>query len=90
MVKIGKYNYEKSTRPDKKLMTVVDGKRVHFGSSKMQHFKDKTGIWKSKDHNDPVRRKSYLARSGGIKRKDGTLTKNDPKSANWHSIRILW
>ena len=40
MKKIGKYTYEKSTRKDKKLMTVVDGKKVHFGFPKMQQFKD--------------------------------------------------
>ena len=50
MVKIGKYNYEKSTNPKKKLMVVVNGKKIHFGSRDMEHFKDKTGIWKSKDH----------------------------------------
>jgi len=37
MVKVGKYNYEKSTRKDKKLMTVVNGKTIHFGNSSMQH-----------------------------------------------------
>ena len=32
MVKVGKYNYEKSTRPDKKLMVVVekDGKKRRY------------------------------------------------------------
>ncbi len=90
MVKVGRYDYKKSTNPKKKLMVIVNGKIVHFGDSKMEQFKDKTGIWKSKNHNDPVRRKSYLARSGGIKRKDGSLTKNDPSSPNYHSIRILW
>ena len=90
MVKIGKYEYTKSTRPGKKLMVKVNNKTIHFGSSKMEHFKDKTGIWKSKDHNDAKRRKSYLSRSGGIKRKDGSLTKNDPTSPNYHSRKILW
>ena len=90
MVKIGKYEYTKSTRPDKKLMVKVNNKTIHFGSSKMEHFKDKTGIWKSKDHNDAKRRKSYLSRSGGIKKKDGSLTKNDPTSPNYHSRKILW
>ena len=55
MVKVGKFNYEKSTRPDKKLMVVVtkDGKKDSpFGARKMEHFKDKTGIWSSKDHGD--------------------------------------
>ena len=52
MVKVGKYDYQKSTRPNKKLMVVVDGKTIHFGDRKMEQFKDKTGIWKSKDHGD--------------------------------------
>tara|TARA_R110001592_G_scaffold114636_3_gene314640 strand:- start:577 stop:849 length:273 start_codon:yes stop_codon:yes gene_type:complete len=90
MVKIGKYEYTKSTRPGKKLMVKVNNKTIHFGSSKMEHFKDKTGIWSSKNHNDAKRRKSYLSRSGGIKRKDGSLTKNDPTSPNYHSRKILW
>ena len=89
-VKIGKFTYFKSTKKDKKLMTKVGNKTVHFGSSKMEHFKDKTGIWKSKDHGDKERRKNYLRRSAGIKRKDGTLTKDDPTSPNYHSRRILW
>lgn len=94
MVKVGKFNYEKSTRPDKKLMVVVekDGKKktVHFGSRKMEHFKDRTGIWKSKDHGDKDRRKNFLTRSAGIKNKSGGLTKDDPFSPNYHARRILW
>ena len=29
----------------------------------MQPFKDKTGIWSSKDHNDRNRKKNYLSRA---------------------------
>lgn len=90
MVKIGKYNYEKSTRKDKKLMTVVYGKVVHFGNPAYQHFKDRTGIWKSLDHGDKDRRKNYLTRSAGIKDKSGKLTKDNPLSPNYHARRILW
>ncbi len=90
MVKVGAYNYEKSTRPTKKLMVRVKGKLIHFGSRAMEHYKDKTGIWKSKDHNDPVRRKSYRARAGGIKNKEGKKTVSDPTSANFHAFRVLW
>lgn len=89
-MKIGKYNYEKSTRKDKKLMTIVDGKKVHFGNPNYQHFKDKTGIWKKLDHKDPERRKNYLNRASGIRNKEGQLTKDIPSSANYHAIRILW
>ena len=93
MKKIGKYTYEKSTRKDKKLMTTVDGKKVHFGNPNPpanQHFKDKTGIWSKLDHNAPKRRKNYLTRTAGIKDKSGKLTKDDPKSPNYHARRILW
>ena len=31
MVKVGKYDYQKSTKPDKKLMVTVKGKTIHFG-----------------------------------------------------------
>jgi len=89
-VKVGKYVYEKSTRPDKKLMVVVDGKKIHFGARNMEHYKDKTGIWESKDHGDEKRRKSYLRRAKGIKNKQGELTWKDPSSPNYHSIKILW
>lgn len=90
MVKVGRFNYEKSTRGDKKLMVIVDGKKIHFGARKMQHFKDKTGIWSSKDHNDRERQKRYLKRAKGIKNKSGELTWKDPKSANYHAVKILW
>lgn len=90
MVKVGRYDYQKSTRPTKKLMTVVKGKTIHFGDRNSQHFKDKTGIWSSKDHLDKERRKNYLTRSAGIRNKEGKLTKDDPKSPNYHARRVIW
>ena len=90
MVKIGLFEYSKSTNSKKKLMTIVNNKIIHFGSRDMEHFKDKTGIWSELDHNDNKRRKSYLSRSAGIKKKNGDLTKNDIRSANYHSRNILW
>lgn len=71
-------------------MVKVGDKTIHFGNRNMQHFKDKTGIWKSKDHNDPERRKNYLNRSAGIKDGKGRLTKDNPNSANFHARRTLW
>ena len=38
MVKVGKYNYELSTKKDKKLMTVVNGKVLHFGDAYSQSY----------------------------------------------------
>lgn len=89
-VKVGSYTYCKSTRQGKKLMTVVDGKTIHFGDANMEHFKDRTGIWSSKDHGDKARRDNYRSRAGGIKKKDGSLAVKDPKSANYHAYNILW
>ena len=90
MIKIGKYEYQKSTRKDKKLMVKVNNKTIHFGSAKMEQFKDKTNIWKDKNHLDEKRRTNYLNRSKGIKNKKGELTYNNPESANYHSRKILW
>lgn len=94
MVKVGRFDYQKSTRPDKKLMVVVEkgGKKktVHFGARSMEHFKDQTGIWKSKDHGDAQRRKNFRSRMGGIKKKDGSRAVDDPFSPAYHALRILW
>ena len=91
MVKIGKYDYFISDKPSKKLYTVVDNKKVYFGDSKYDHFKDKTGLLaKASNHLDQKRKDAYLARSSKIKDKDGNLTINDPTSPNWHATRILW
>ena len=89
-MRIGKYNYVKSPRKNKKLRTVVNGVNVDFGDVRYQHFKDKTGIWSSLDHGDEKRRKKYLTRTSGIKDGQGKLTKDDPMSPNWHSRKILW
>jgi hypothetical protein len=89
-MRIGKYNYFKSPRKNKKLRTVVNGVNVDFGDVRYQHFKDKTGIWSSLDHGDEKRRKNYLTRTSGIKDGKGKLTKDDPMSPNWHSRKILW
>ena len=91
MVKVGKYNYELSTAKGKKLITVVNGKIIHFGASGMEHFKDKTGLLpKSHNHGDKERRKNYLTRTAKIKDGKGKLTKDNPNSANYHARRVLW
>jgi hypothetical protein len=89
-IKVGRYQYEKSDKKGKKLMVIVKNQKIHFGDNTMEHFKDKTGIWKSLDHNDTKRRKSYLSRSGGIRDKEGNLTKNNPLSPNYHARKVLW
>ena len=67
---------ELSEKPDKKYKVVHDGKTTHFGSTLEDFTK----------HGDEARRKSYLARSAGIK---GDW-KNDKYSPNNLSRNLLW
>jgi hypothetical protein len=75
----------KSNVKGKKYSVIVmkDGKRkkVNFGDVNMEDFRQ---------HKDEKRRKSYLARSAGIRNKEGKLTKDDKTSANFWSRRYLW
>ena len=76
----------KSTKKGKKGMVYVKGanggkRLIHFGDSSMKDFTQ---------HKDKARQKSYLARSGGIRNKQGKLTKNDKNSANYWSRRVNW
>lgn len=66
--------------------------KVNFGHTDYQQYKDSTPLklYKHLNHGDNNRRKNYLSRSGGIRNKSGKLTKNDPESANYWSIRYLW
>jgi len=66
-----------STKAGKKFMVIHDGKTTHFGDINLADF-TKTG--------DEVKRRSYLARSGGIK---GDW-KSDKYSANNLARAILW
>jgi hypothetical protein len=72
----------KSDRKDKKLMVLVKKtgrvKLVHFGDKNMGH-----------NYSEEAR-KSYLARSSGIKNKEGKPTANDKFSPNYWSRKILW
>ena len=91
MVKIGKYEYARSTRKDKKLMTTVDGKTIHFGASGMEHYYDKTGLLDTKlNHKNKERRELYKKRHSAIKLKDGSRAIDDPKQPAYHSLKILW
>jgi hypothetical protein len=66
-----------STRAGKKFMVTHDGKTTHFGDINLADF-TKTG--------DEVKRKSYLARSAGIK---GDW-KRDKYSSNNLARALLW
>ncbi|MBC8398845.1 MAG: hypothetical protein H8E16_17315 [Flavobacteriales bacterium] len=92
-VKIGKYEYEKSSKKDKKLQTTVNKKIIHFGGNPetAKHFNDKTGLLKkSLNHNDPKIKKAWYARHGKVTNKEGKLVINDATSPSYHSAKILW
>ena len=80
----------KSTNPNKKLMVKYNGKTIHFGSSKNEHYFDKTGIWKHLDHLDEKRKKDYYARHSKIKNKNGEYVINNADSPSYWSYRIFW
>ena len=73
-----------------------DGSKVHFGDSRYQHYKDNVpksmggGIWKSKDHGDTIRRKSYRSRHSGVKTKTGKNAYKVKYSPSWFSYHYLW
>ncbi|MCH9631397.1 MAG: hypothetical protein S4CHLAM37_14200 [Chlamydiia bacterium] len=76
----------KSTAKGKKMMVfatkTINGRKkakvIHFGAL-------------GYGHNYSVSAKrDYLRRSAGIMKKDGTLTKDDPWSANYWARKILW
>lgn len=54
---------------------------IHFGDSSMEDYRQ---------HRDKDRRKAYLARSAGIRDKDGKLTKDNKNKANYWARRVLW
>lgn len=85
--------FAKSTRKGKKYSVITpSGKKIHFGASNMEQYKDSTGLglYSHLDHNDKERRKRYLARAKGIKDKNGNLTWKDKESANYYAVRYLW
>lgn len=71
-----------SNRKHKKFMIELpDGDAVHFGDDRYEDFTT---------HRDKKRQENYCKRAGAIKNKAGDLTGNDPKSANFYAMRLLW
>jgi hypothetical protein len=87
--------FEKSHLKNKKYNAVVkvDGKikRIPFGSSSYEQFRDATGLnlYSHLDHNDPIRRKNYIARHSKIM-KDGKPAINNKLSPAYYSLNFLW
>lgn len=84
--------FEVSTRRYKKYSVVTPlGKRIHFGDTRYEHYKDSTGTgaWTHLDHDDPARRALYRARHRNIK-KDGKPAYLNPESPAFYSWNYLW
>ena len=80
--KLGAESLDYSTRKNNKYMvTLKSGKKVHFGSTKYADYLT---------HKDKEIRDKYLARATKIKNKQGELTYNNPESANFWSVNLLW
>ena len=56
-------------------------KKINFGSTDYSNFTQ---------HKNKARRRSYLARSAGIKNRQGNLTKDDKNTSNYWSRRVGW
>jgi len=84
--------------PNYKKYTAIlpDGKRVHFGDRRYQHYKDwipkRLGgkQWSHKDHLDPKRRANYRSRHYGMRCKDGKRCVTKKYSPAWFSFYFLW
>ena len=80
--KLGAESLDYSKRKNNKyVVTLPGGKNLHFGSSKYPDFLI---------HKDEERKDKYLARAKKIKNKKGELTYENPESANYWSVNLLW
>ena len=80
--RLGAKSLDYSKRKDMKYTVRLEtGKKINFGSAKYQDFLI---------HKDKERREKYLKRAKGIKNKEGELTFENPNSANYWSINLLW
>ena len=84
--------------PGHKKYTAIlpDGKRVHFGDKRYEHYKDTVpkskggGLWSRKNHNDKERRQRYRTRHGALRCKDGRRCIAVRYSPAWFSWHFLW
>ena len=76
------FKYKGNAKKKFSVYVMKNGKKklIHFGHSDYQDFRQ---------HKDKARQKSYLARSAGIRNKEGKLTANDKNSSNYWA-RTLW
>ena len=80
--KLGAESFDYSKRKNNKyVVKLPSGKNLHFGSSQYPDFLI---------HKDNERKEKYLSRAMKIKNKKGELTYENPESANFWSVNLLW
>ena len=80
--KLGAESLDYSKRKNNKyVVKLPSGKNLHFGSSQYPDFLI---------HKDNERKEKYLSRAMKIKNKKGELTYENPESANFWSVNLLW
>lgn len=76
------YKILKSWRKHKKYAVILsDNTTIHFGDTRFKDFRS---------HGDKTKQFKYLSRASKIRDKNGRLTINNPKSANYWAARVLW
>ena len=80
--KLGAESLDYSRRKNNKyVVKLSSGKNLHFGSSQHSDYLI---------HKDNERKEKYLSRAMKIKNKKGELTYENPESANFWSVNLLW
>ena len=80
--KLGAESLDYSKRKNNKyVVKLPGGKNLPFGSSQYPDFLI---------HKDKERKEKYLSRAKKIKNKKGELTYENPESANFWSVNLLW
>ena len=80
--KLGAESLDYSKRKNNKyVVKLSSGKNLHFGSSQHSDYLI---------HKDNERKEKYLSRAMKIKNKKGELTYENPESANFWSVNLLW
>jgi hypothetical protein len=70
-----------STRKNKRLFVIYNGKAIHFGAKNGSTYVD---------HHDDIKRKAWKARHSKILLKDGTPAYKNKESPEFWSWHILW
>ena len=85
--------FEVSKAKNKKYSVVTpSGKKINFGDSRYEHYKDSTGVgaWSKLDHNDKERRKQYRTRHEKVMTKEGIPAYKDKEQASYYAYHYLW